>query len=265
MASLVRGVAGVQFCAFTRAKFPTPESAVPLVGTFVEAGEPFVPTHFGAFEPLRTPFDPHDLLAPARLLSNRPRDLFLKRSGPSMQVTLTWDPDDGRPWSWMIRLASAWLKPAVCGPDRLAHFLLDLCTRFPPVFAYCAPATDLARRHTLFSPKTGEDLGMRGMLLNPGEGLPGVYWLTFFGPELVSFFGKDRLLALDVHHIFDCGASGVGILLQGSPDAGTPASREGLESSVLAALGKEYFFDIVEAAKSKPAARTPIPRATDHS
>jgi hypothetical protein len=51
--------------------------------------------------------------------------------------------------------------------------------------------------------------------------LPGIYWLTFFGPELVSFFGRDRLLALGVHQVLDCGASGIGILLQSSPIAGT--------------------------------------------
>ncbi len=265
MATNLKGADDLQFWAFTRATFPTPESAVPLLRTFIDAGAPFVPTHYGEVEPVRTPFDPDAVLTPARVLSDRPRDLFLKRSRPAMEASLTWMVNRQRSWIWTVRLTAAWLKPATCGPERLAKFFMDLCAGFPPVFAFCATNADLARKHTLHSPTTGDDLGMRGMILNPGEGLPGVYWLTFFGPELVSFFGKDRLLALDVHQIFDCGASGVGILLQGSPDAGTPGSREGLESRVLAALGKEYFFDIAEAAKSKPAARTPVPGATDHS
>lgn len=31
---------------------------------------------------------------------------------------------------------------------------------------------------------------------NPARELPGVYWLTYFGPAYVDFFGKDRLLQL---------------------------------------------------------------------
>jgi hypothetical protein len=262
MAAKLKGSDDLQFWAFTRAKFPSAASAVPLVSAFVEAGDPFVPTHFGGFEPLRTPFDPADTLSPAQMLSDRPRDLFLKRSRPSMEASFTWMNDRERPWIWTLRVASGWMKPSTCGPERFVQFLLQMCTRFPPVFAFCATNGDLARKHTLRSTKTGDDLGTRGMLLNPGDGLPGAYWWTFFGPELVSFFGHERLLNLRAQQKFDCGKSGIGILLQESPLDGDIEHRQDIESSVVTALGAQYFFDIASAAKSPPQSRTPIPGAT---
>jgi len=265
MAATLSAAEALTFYAFTRASFPTPQSALPLLEAFVEAGEPFIPSRYGAYEPLRTPFDAGALLAPARMLSDRPCDLFLKRSRPSMEASLTWKAGRARPWIWSVRMSSAWMKPSTCAPARLTTFLVELCARFPPVFAICATTADLARQHTVYSPTTGEDLGMRGLVLGPGEGLPGVCWLTFFGPELVAFFGRERLLSLDVHRVFDRGPSGVGVLLQESPHAGTPVTRQRLESAVVAALGQEFFFELAGALKSPPPPRTPIPGATDHS
>ena len=240
---------------------PTVERAERLIRCFVNADEPFVPSRYGSHEPLRSTFDASDLIFPARMLSERPRTLLLQRVRPRYDAFLTWMIDRDRPWLWNIDFAAAWLQPKLCGPLRLTEFLVAVCTEFPPVFAGCATSGDRSLKHTVRRP--GEHI--EGMILNPGEGLPGIYWLTFFGPDLVAFFGRKRLLALDVHRIFDRGDSGVGILLQESPIEGTPELRRERESAVVAALGAEYFFDLANAASAKPRLRMPIPRATDHT
>jgi hypothetical protein len=107
--------------------------------------------------------------------------------------------------------------------------------------------------------------GHRGLALNPGEGLPGGCWLTVFGPELVAFFRRERLLALDAHRVLDRSDSGIGILLYESPVEGTPEFRREREAALVAGLGPEYFFNLLDAASAQPHHRTPIPQATDHS
>jgi hypothetical protein len=256
---------GLLFRAFTRVAFPTPESALPLLGAFVEAGDPFIPTHYASHEPVRTPFDPADPLPAARMLNERPHELLLKRGRPSLLANVRWTTGRDRPWLWTLRLGATWIRPATCGPNRLAEFLTDLCSRFPPVFAACATNGDWDAKHTVRDQATGDDWGHRGLALNPGEGLPGGYWLTFFGPELVAFFRRERLLALDAHRVLDRSDSGIGILLYESPVEGSPEFRREREAALVAGLGPEYFFNLSDAASAQPHHRTPIPQATDHS
>ena len=252
------------FRALTRHSFPTPASAVPLLQSFVEAGDPFTPTHYGSHEPVHTPFSPTDLAAPAQMLSDPPRELLLKRSRPSLLANLCWMVNRARPWPWTIRFGPPWTHGKACETSRLANFLIQVCCGFSPVFAACATFEDWSLKHTIRDPETNEDRGMRGMILNPGEGLPGVYWLTFFGAELVGFFGRKQLKAMRAHLTIDCGSSGIGIMPYESPTEGTSAWRRELEAGIVQALGTEYFFDLAQASRKRPRRRTQIPRATDH-
>ena len=169
-----------------------------------------------------------------------------------------------RPWIWSIRFGASWIHPRTCGPSRLSDFLMRLCSQFPPVFAACATNGDWSLKHTIRDPATHEDRGMKGMILNPGEGLPGVYWLTFFGHELVSFFGREKLTQLNAHRILDLQNSGIGFSVYEHPTERTPEWRREREAIIVSALGAEYFFDLAKASRRRPRRRVPIPRVTDH-
>jgi len=77
----------------------------------------------------------------------------------------------------------------------------------------------------------------------PHQGLPGVYWATFFGPEYVTMFGRERLLGLDdrghVDRIEELDDGGLLLVLSESPlDHEINAKRQKATRSY---LGEEYF------------------------
>jgi hypothetical protein len=251
------------FRAYTRCAFPTPEAAIPLITAFANAGELLVPSHYGSHEPIGTPFDPAEPVAPAKILSNRPRELFLTRTRPRYFAHFTWTTGRRRPWIWSIVFDKDWVENSE-DPTRIREFLVNLCVQYPPVFAACATGDDWDQKHRIYDERTGSDLGTRGILLNPGEGLPGIYWFTFLGPELVSFFQAQRLMGLGAYQMFDRGKAGLGMQVYQSPSAEDQATRRHKEHEVVRALGEKYFFSAEEASRKRPRQRVAIPGATDH-
>jgi hypothetical protein len=256
---------GLTFRAFTRYGFPDRVDAVRLLQTFVDHGREFTPAAFDTVEPIRRKFDAEDLDTPAALLTSAPRELLLKRQRPNLLASIRWLIGRRRPWSWTIWFGDEPYGSESFAAATLVPFLLDVTAGFPPVFAFCSSNTDLDAKHTLRSPTTNEWAGERGLFMEPQDGLPGVYWFTFFGAELVTYFGRGALLTIEADQAIDCGASGVAVVLHSSPSAGSAGSRRDRERDVVERLGEEFFFDAALASDGELPARTPIPGVTDES
>lgn len=78
---------------------------------------------------------------------------------------------------------------------------------------------------------------------NLSEGLPGVYWVNFFGPAYVEFFGREKFRTVPAYHKEELADGGFLILTCAGPfDHGKPHVRES-EEKIIDHLGREAFFE----------------------
>jgi Txe/YoeB family toxin of Txe-Axe toxin-antitoxin module len=72
--------------------------------------------------------------------------------------------------------------------------------------------------------------------------LPGIYWVNFFGPRYVDFFGEDRLLTAPAHESRWLGEAGILLLVSESPFDYDDPEVKATEQAVVERLGPEAFF-----------------------
>jgi hypothetical protein len=164
------------------------------------------------------------------------------------QMPVTQKGKDPRPFPWGC---TVWMN-RTAGDDLALTLFRFLIGHFEPAFGSISTEEDSRAKHWV----TFEDRGGRSeqyMGLDVGrfvtittdygrEVLPGVYWLTYFGPGAKSIVGGhrfDRLQAfsvekLDSGHLVRAYAS--------SRDVGTPSAARA-EAEIMDQLGREHFFD----------------------
>jgi hypothetical protein len=75
-----------------------------------------------------------------------------------------------------------------------------------------------------------------------GEVLPGVYWVTYFGPGAKSIVGEYRFDSLRAHSVEKQDGGHLVRVYASSRDVGTPAAARA-EAEIMNQLGREHFFD----------------------
>lgn len=124
------------------------------------------------------------------------------------------------------RATAAWVR----------DFFEEVSTRLP---------TRFAKAHLVeeFYAKNMHDDSAGAWALNAGflDGLPGLYWLNYFGPTYCDLIGRERLLSAPATEVKAAG-DGVLIGLDPSPRAWTTPQYQQLEQAVIEHLGKQYFF-----------------------
>jgi hypothetical protein len=224
-----------------------------------ESGPNFVPQSFNYYEPIKEPYDPHLLDKPIDMLTTW-GSILLKRVAPGYLMSL----NSGHPQHnrWMFQFQEPFYKDSAhC--QALIKFIQNLCKLFSPLYAIATLEKDHNAKHCIYDSETGRSQGLRGAILSPGEGLPGIYWLNVFGSTLVEFFGREKLLHLQEVEVFEAGSNCIAIQVYTSPMEADAQWRREKEQKIVEALGSEYFFDIVYYAKTKrPRRRTLIPGIT---
>jgi hypothetical protein len=87
-----------------------------------------------------------------------------------------------------------------------------------------------------------------------GESLPGIYWVNFFGPTYVNFFGKDKFTLLHAYAKEELPDGGFLVMTAQSPFDYDKSETKKLEKEIIAHLGSDAFFD-----KSNPTKQCQVP------
>ncbi len=230
----------------------TTEFAYDLLTSWFELPSELHPDHFDSGEPVRRRFETEGIQGAVRLWAKTGMPLHLtRRPKPRMSAAMSWRAvkgKDPRPFPWGC---TVWLSRTA--GDHLAlvlfRFLLD---RFSTSFGWITTEEDLRSKHLVTYPDCGGvaevymglDVG-RFVTVTMDYGreiLPGVYWVTYFGPGAMAVLGYERLTQLEAYGIERVGE---GILVSAYPSSreiGTPLGLRA-EASIRDQLGRERFFD----------------------
>jgi hypothetical protein len=86
-----------------------------------------------------------------------------------------------------------------------------------------------------------DETGTRAIGPNLAEGLPGLYWLNYFGAPYVELIGRERLLTSPAYEVKAVG-DGVLVALDASAEAWQSEAYRQREQATTAHLGQQYFF-----------------------
>jgi hypothetical protein len=244
--------------AFSRYRFDTREKALALIEWLAEG--PFAPELFDAAEPVRRKLARSEWPQAADMLSGAPAHrggtLFLQSKKPRATFVFAWFPAGTA--EWYAEIDGALLARAG-GRDKIVEFLAGLFGAFPVVFAGVSAEEDWNARHwvTEEDEDGGETTTKHGLDLRGC--LPGVYWMTVFGTELVEHFGAARLRATSAAQAMDLGAGGMALVLETDPVAAKQRALTAEEDRLREAIGDEYFFDLTR----RDRRCTPVPGVSD--
>lgn len=149
------------------------------------------PDKWAEFEPLKTPFDVEDFSIPVRCLA-RPHGEFFYRKGKPVQLSgeiwnLTHPPTARFPSPlftnyWTGRFEAKWV--GTVGIQTVQDCLYELFRTSGSDFGFLTTESDLKAKNT-----SAGFFSYQGMKLE--NGVPGLYWLNFFGCEFANWLGLD--------------------------------------------------------------------------
>lgn len=197
---------------------------------------------YGSGEPVRHALSAETLDKAIGTWLSQGRGLMLRRkSKPRYLMDFDWwtrteKSLDSRPFPWGCTVwlnASAKQEQAV----QLFRFLIE---QIRPAFGSITSEQDSKAKH-FFQTKTATEIIERFRGLDIGDTLPGVYWMTYFGPWAIEKVGdRSRYHDLDSTEEFTDG-----ILLRSFADfeqCGTPEALS-REAMIRQKLGVQHFFD----------------------
>ncbi len=210
------------------------------------------PEFFDLGEPIRRSLEKEGVGAAVDLWVGSQMPVMLRRrTKPKLKADIEWRTDKGKdprpyPWgctAWLNRLAGDTLA------RKLFRFLID---HFEPAFGWITTDRGLREKHRLTwedptgaaSQYMGLDVG-RFVSVRTDYGrevLPGVYWVTYFGPGAKSIVGEHRFGGLRAHGVEKLDGGHIVRAYAASRDVGTPTAARA-EAEIMDQLGREHFFD----------------------
>jgi|SRR6476661_34523 len=125
-------------------------------------------------------------------------------------------------------------------------WIFCLCGQLPVLYGggFSAAEYDSKHAHVKQLPGGGRISGTIGVsILEFYQYLPGLYWLTIFGKELVQAFGESKLMVLPNVQAFSLNSQQVAICLNEPVIPDNMEQRLQTESRLADILGAKYFFD----------------------
>jgi hypothetical protein len=130
--------------------------------------------------------------------------------------------------------------------ERWLTWLFELCGDLPVLYGSGCTQDEFDAKHATSRALEGggHATGAKGMSIrNFFNFLPGVYWLTIFGPELVRAFGAERIEGLPGVRTERIGEDQIAVILDEPPVPEDMDARLRREAELAEALGAEFFFD----------------------
>ncbi len=193
-------------------------------------------------------------------LFRRAETLFVKGKGDGFLGMLKWN--DGRFFT-----VNVWLKPSALGRqsrrDRWLEWMFRLIETVPSLYGYGVSSEEYDAKHLQESKDSRKAVGVS--LSELSEFLPGIYWLTVFGPELSEAFDFRRLEAMPGVAVRRLLGRQTVVQLDGEPIPADMDERLAVEAHIAQQLGAEYFFDRARGAgprRAVPAFQAALERLT---
>jgi hypothetical protein len=198
------------------------------------------PTKFDSVERAKHEFDAGAAEAAGKLYS-REGMLFVRGAKDNFTAMFMRTADALSEWTfwWDVRAMSGkkqepWLT-----------WIFDLCGALPPHFASACSTAEHDAKHVVVEPARGGG----SVTSQPGVSikefhkfLPGIYWLTIFGPEAYAHFGPD-LESLPGTTSVKLASDLVAVILDEPVVPQDMDQRLRTESELADRLGAKYFFD----------------------
>jgi hypothetical protein len=210
------------------------------------------PEFFALGEPIRRRFDDEGVEGAVRLwLANKMPVMLRRKSRPRFVADIKWRSDKGkdpRPFPWGCHV----FLDRSAGDDLALDLFRFLVNRFEPAFGSISTEEDSRAKHFVVWQDRG-GTAQQYMGLDIGrfvtvridygrEVLPGVYWITYFGPGAKRIVAERCLEHLQADQVEKLGDGYLVRAYPSSNEAGTPAAHQA-EGKIEDQLGREHFFD----------------------
>ncbi len=130
--------------------------------------------------------------------------------------------------------------------ERWLEWLFELCAELGALYGFGCTLDEYEAKHSTSRALKGggSAKGAKGVSIRDFfRFLPGIYWLTIFGPELVRAFGAERITGLPGVRTETIGEDQIAMILDEPPVPEDMEGRLGREAELAEALGAEFFFD----------------------
>jgi len=219
-----------------------------------ELDEALRPERFDLGEPVRRRFIAEGIEGAVRLSVDTGISLMLARvSKPKFIVDIDWRREKGLdprlfPWSCTV-----WLDLSA-GDQQALNLFRFMIRQLEPVFGFVSTEEDHRDKHFIIFDDIG---GTAEMYVGQdvAETLPGVYWVTYFGPWAVEKIGKERIADLKAEKVELIDSGYLVQAYNSSSETRSPLAKHA-ETQIINQLGKQHFFDKalvdIEGLKSGP-------------
>ncbi len=204
-----------------------------------------VPDKFGDEDPPRHNFKPSSTGSFLKLWRRRPGQLnMLKLGRMGFQALLSLS----RPMPGLITFAIH--DEYFQGTENTAKFLEfsdELYEMFKPVSGEISHKKEWDSKTVVIEPiKVGDKTvnAEAHIAVRPTKGLPGIFWVNYFGPTFVDFYTRAKLEAAPCYNKKRFADGGYRVLTGPSPlDYAKPETKK-MEQDLIEHLGPDTFFDV---------------------
>ncbi|MEU9457287.1 hypothetical protein [Streptomyces sp. NPDC048312] len=197
------------------------------------------PRRFDSIERARLDFDSRNF-KPACDIYSAEDVLFVRGSNAGFKAMFSQLTDTLAKWTFW------WNLEAMAGPtcDSWLNWLYELSRKLPPYYGYACSVAEYEAKHEIVdADETGSTIRTVGVSAADFQRfLPGVYWITIFGMELVDHFGP-KLQSLPNTQCVRITPSQTAVLLNSPVTPKSMNERLRTETHLAELLGSKYFFD----------------------
>lgn len=204
--------------------------------------QPFIgPQRFDAVERAKRPFSP-DAIDDAGKIYEQQGLLFVKGSKNGFLGVFT---EQAGGWAtWDFWLDANAVEGA--GAGKWLSWLFALCRELPVLYGFGTSTEEYDAKHTQVEalPSGGSVTSTLGVATREFyHYLPGMYWLTIFGADLVQHFGAERLMSLPNTEATKISTDQIALQITAPAVPNDMQERLKIEHQLTDMLGAEYFFD----------------------
>jgi len=243
----------VEFTLKSSKDWSSAEKADQLAKVLTSESDFIVPEKFDQREPEHFTFDPENLTKLHEFWTSRSPDVLFKRKKPYLN------------WLNLTIAHGKRFNEILSGFDdryfkeedkiaKLISYVKQLYKWGDIDHGYVCHRKDWEIKNKFERPTEikGRPVSTGGVWL--GEFLPGIYWINFFGPTYINFFGKERFVSLPTYYKEELQDGGFMVLTAQSPFDYDKSKTKKLEKEIIAHLGSDAFFD-----KSNPTKQCQVP------